>query len=338
MGTSKEKLGKLKRYAANLHIDAERQRRVYDEIKDNAEDDFDFSLLTISAAVMIILGLIVDSSSVILGGVLISPLVWPVLALSLGLVEGKSRLIQSSTDTIVRSAIIIFLLAFFIGLILPDYAVTGGEFLSRTSPTIFELLIAITAGFTGAFIVAYPGIGSAIAGVFIASTLMTPLSIMGIALSHWELGLAMGAFLLYLSNLIAITFASSFFFTLAKFKGPASVRGQEKRKNNLMWTVLSLVTIAIPLLFLTEGTVKERDREIIVKETIAAELADAAILDINMRENGRTLTVGMTIEYPGKLDEAKIGEIEKTLSDKLEKTVVSRIAVIPIVRYWEINN
>lgn len=328
----------MKKYAANFRIDTERQGRVYDEIKDNAEYDFDFSVLTISAAVMIILGLIVDSSSVILGGVLISPLVWPVMALSLGLVEGKSRLIQSSVDTIIRSAIIIFLVAFFMGIISPDYAVTGGEFLSRTSPTIFELLIAIMAGFTGAFIVAYPGISSAIAGVFIASTLITPLSIMGVAISHGEPGLAMGAFLLYLSNLIAITFASSFFFILAKFKGPASESGQEKRKNNLMWTVLSLITIAIPLLFLTEGTVKERDRRAIVEETVVAEFADATILDINIKESGRTLTVGMTIEYPGELDKARIEGVEKLLSDKLEKTVISRIAVIPIVRYWEINN
>ncbi|MDD3006388.1 MAG: TIGR00341 family protein [Candidatus Pacebacteria bacterium] len=333
MEMKKEGLKAIRKHIGPFHIDSERQKKVYDEIKSNAENDFDFYVLTIFAGIIITLGLIVDSSAVIIGGMLLAPLVWPILALSLGLVEGKSRLIQSSAYTLLKSALVIFLISFFMGFISPDYSLSGSEFLARTSPTIFELFIAIAAGFVGAFIVAYPKLGSAIAGVVVAAALVPPLAVMGISMAHKDLALVGGAFLLYLSNLIAVTSAASLLFIIARFKGPVSESGQEKRKNNLTWAILFLIVIAIPLAFLTDGAVTEKNRQTIVEETVTAKLADATIKEVGIESKEQIVTVNVTIEYPGELGSVQIEDIDRILSEKMGQTVVSKITVIPVVRY-----
>ncbi|MFA7169494.1 MAG: TIGR00341 family protein [Candidatus Paceibacterota bacterium] len=338
MEIKKESLKSIRTYIGPFHIDPERQRKVYDEIKTNAENDFDFSVLTVFAGIIITLGLIIDSSAVVIGGMLLAPLVWPILALSLGLVEGKSKLIQNSAYTLLKSAIAIFLISFAMGFISPEYALTGGEFLARTSPTIFELFIALASGFVGAFVITYPKIGSAIAGVVIAAALVPPIAVMGISIAHRNLSLVGGAFLLFLSNLIAVTFSASLLFMVAKFKGPSSEIGQEKRKNNLIWTILFLFVITIPLLLMTNKVVEEKDQQVLVEETMMATISDAKIKDIEIENKKEITTINITIEYPGELSEESVDDIKEILSDKIDRTVVLKVTIIPVVRFWEINN
>jgi len=237
MEIPKEKIkDDIEKYMDPFHIDKKRQEKVYGEIRENAKGDFDFFVLTIFSGIIITLGLVVNSSAVVIGGMLLAPLVWPILSLSMAIIKGRSRLIQDSVFTLLRSTALIFVIALFLGLMSPDYALQGSEFLSRTSPTIFELFIALAAGFVGAFVITYPKIGAAIAGVVIAAAIVPPIAVMGISVSHGNLGMAGGAFILFMSNLIAVTFSSSLLFLAARFKGPSSEKGQERRKNNIRWT------------------------------------------------------------------------------------------------------
>jgi len=338
MEIKKEGLENIKTYIDPFHIGQDRQKKVYDEIKANAEDDFDFSVLIVFASIIITLGLVINSSAVVIGGMLLAPLVWPILALSLGLVEGKPKLIQSSAYTLLKSTITVFFLSFVIGLISPEYALDGAEFLSRTSPTVYELMIALAAGFVGAFVIAYPKIGSAIAGVVIAAALVPPIAVMGISIAHRNLTLAGGAFILYLSNLIAVTFAASTLFIVARFKGPSSESGQAQRKNNIIWTVLFLIVITIPLLMITTSAVKDKSQQTLISEVIAAKLPEANINRVKIDNQTEVATVNITIECTEPPTTEQIENINELLSKKMDKTVISKITVIPIVKTWEINN
>ncbi len=318
-----------------FHIDKKRQEKVYDEIRENAKGDFDFFVLTIFSGIIITLGLVVNSSAVVIGGMLLAPLVWPILSLSMAIIKGRSRLIQDSVFTLLRSTALIFVIALFLGLMSPDYALQGSEFLSRTSPTIFELFIALAAGFVGAFVITYPKIGAAIAGVVIAAAIVPPIPVMGISVSHGNLGMAGGSFILFMSNLIAVTFSSSILFLVARFKGPSSEKGQERRKNNIRWTLVFLFVMTIPLFLITSKVVKENNQQNIVRDVAKVIIPDSNITDVKISEKNNVSTVSITIQYSGDLTEKQINELKDILSIKMDKIIVPRITIVPIIKTWE---
>lgn len=336
MEIPKEKIkDDIEKYMDPFHIDKKRQEKVYGEIRENAKGDFDFFVLTIFSGIIITLGLVVNSSAVVIGGMLLAPLVWPILSLSMAIIKGRSRLIQDSVFTLLRSTALIFVIALFLGLMSPDYALQGSEFLSRTSPTIFELFIALAAGFVGAFVITYPKIGAAIAGVVIAAAIVPPIAVMGISVSHGNLGMAGGAFILFMSNLIAVTFSSSLLFLAARFKGPSSEKGQERRKNNIRWTLVFLFVMTIPLFLITSKVVKENNQQNIVRDVAKVIIPDSNITDVKISEKNNVSTVSITIQYSGDLTEKQINELKDILSIKMDKIVVPRITIVPIIKTWE---
>lgn len=325
----------LKKYTSPFHISSDRQKKVYHEIKESAQGDFDFFMLTIFSGIIITLGLVVDSSAVVIGGMLLAPLVWPILSLSLGIVKGRSKLIQDSSFTLLKSALLIFVIAVIIGIISPSYALKGTEFLSRTSPTIFELFIALAAGFIGAFVIAYPKIGTAIAGVVVAAALVPPITVMGVSVAHGNIVLAGGAFILYLSNLIAVTFSASILFFIARFKGPSSEVGQERRKSNMRWTSLFLFVLMIPLFLITSSTIKENRQQKIVREIVSATIPEAVVTNVSVDDKSEIAIINITIQYSGSLTGNQISDLENVLSKGMDKEAVSRITVVPIIKMWE---
>jgi len=325
----------IKKYIGPFYIDENRQKKVYHEIKESAQGDFDFFVLTIFSGIIITLGLVVDSSAVVIGGMLLAPLVWPVLALSIGIVKGRSRLIQNSAFTLLKSTLLIFVIAIIIGTISPSYALKGTEFLSRTAPTIFELFIALAAGFVGAFVIAYPKIGAAIAGVVVAAALVPPIAVMGVSIVYGNIALAGGAFILYLSNLIAVTFSASILFFIARFKGPSSEKGQERMKNNMRWTLLFLLVLAVPLFLITSNTIKENKQQKIVREIVSAAIPEAVVTNVSIDNKSEILIINITVQCSEDLTGSQISDLEDVLSKGMNKEVVSRITVVPIIKLWE---
>ena len=333
-----EKIKEIKKFISPFRINEERQGKVYGEIKENAKGDFDFFVLTIFSAIIITLGLIVDSSAVVIGGMLLAPLVWPVLALSLAIIKGRSGLLQSSVSTLFRSTVVILLISFVFGFISPDYALKGSEFISRTSPTIFELFIALAAGFVGAFVITYPKIGAAIAGVVVAAALVPPIAVIGLSVSHGNLEMAGGAFILYLSNLIAVTFAASILFLVSKFKGPSTEIGQDKRKSNIRWALIFLIVMAIPLLLITSEAIKEKNQQNAIRQIINAKFPTATIASVDVEDKGEVVVIDVTIQHSDILTENQVNNLAETLSQKMKKVVVPRITIVPIVKLWENGN
>ena len=330
-----EKIKEIEKFISPFHIDKKRQEKVYKEIKENAKGDFDFFVLTIFSAIIITLGLIVDSSAVVIGGMLLAPLVWPILALSIAIVKGRTKLLQSSIATLFRSTVIILLISFVLGFISPEYALKGSEFISRTSPTIFELFIALAAGFVGAFVITYPKIGAAIAGVVVAAALVPPIAVIGLSVSHGNLEMAGGAFILYLSNLIAVTFSASALFIVSKFKGPSTEIGQDKRKSNIRWSLIFLIVMAIPLLLITSEAIKEKKQQNTIRQIINAKFPGASITSVDVEDKGEVVAIDVTIQHPDILTENQVNSLADILSQRMKKTVVPRITVVPIVKLWE---
>jgi uncharacterized hydrophobic protein (TIGR00271 family) len=196
-----------------LRISPEAKPRVYRTVFDAAEVlSLNYGLELILSAGIATLGLVLNSPAVVIGAMLVSPLMGPILAAGLSLaasdlylgVKSLAGIILSIFGAITFSAGIVWLLPFH---------VPTTEILARTQPNVLDLGVAILSGLAGSIVICRGGEGggvTAMPGVAVAVALMPPLCAVGFGIGagfDWQI--ISGAGLLFLTNLVAIT-ASAF--------------------------------------------------------------------------------------------------------------------------------
>lgn len=164
------------------------------------------------------LGLILNSAAVIIGAMLVSPLMAPILGLGLSVAVGDAYLAVKSLLTILASLLVATLTAALITFLTPINEVTP-EILARTNPSMLDLFVALFCGLVAAYSSVRSGgheaLGSVAPGAAIGVALMPPVCVVGYGLGHGFHGSMMwGAFLLFLTNLLAIMIVSSLFYVL----------------------------------------------------------------------------------------------------------------------------
>jgi uncharacterized hydrophobic protein (TIGR00271 family) len=190
--------------------------------------DWNYWIELLLAAGIATLGLVLNSPAVIIGAMLISPLMAPIIAAGLALASGDIYLAARATVNLVLS--IAGSVAFSAALvwILPFHSATP-EILARTHPSLLDLAVAIFSGLAGTLLLLRGGGGggvTALPGVAIAVALMPPLCTVGFGVGAGLLREVMsGAFLLFLTNLAAII-ASAFFLFLAARMDAKGIREQ----------------------------------------------------------------------------------------------------------------
>ncbi len=201
-----------------LRIDPLNRPRVYKQVYETADfTNLHYWLGIVFSAGIATLGLVQNSPAVIIGAMLISPLMGPIMATGLGLAVGDFYLALKAIGTLVASIAVAVGLSALIVWILPFHSETG-EILARINPTLLDLGIALFSGLAGSVVVGRAG-GSdgvtALPGVAIAVALMPPLCTMGFGMgSGWNVRIMGGAGLLFLTNLVAIVSSAFVVFLL----------------------------------------------------------------------------------------------------------------------------
>ena len=173
-----------------------------------------FLSLMAFATVLAALGVILDSTAVVIGAMLVAPLMTPLMALALSLSMGWPR--RSARAAAVAGSGI--LLAIGLAALLssavpiPLSLTTNPQVLGRVSPTLLDLFVALAAGGAGAFALSRTDVSDALPGVAIAISLVPPLTVVGIALERGEWAAAGGALLLFTTNLLSILVAGAVVF------------------------------------------------------------------------------------------------------------------------------
>lgn len=199
-----------------LHIEEEHKLEIYKLVFRGAEfNELNYWLEIVFAIGIATLGLITNSPAVVIGAMLISPLMGPIIANGLAIALGDFYLGFKSLLTLLFSTLGSILLAAFITWVLPFRNPTA-EILARVQPTLLDLGIAILSGMAGAAVICRGGRGggvTALPGVAIAVALMPPLGVVGFGVGvGWEWEIIRGGGLLFLTNLVAIIFSSFLVF------------------------------------------------------------------------------------------------------------------------------
>lgn len=173
--------------------------------------NFDFVALISLSTVIAALGLLQDSSAVIIGAMLIAPLMTPILGVGLALSQGNAVLARLAFQSIAFGVGTSFLLAVVVGLLDSGahQMVITEQMWARGWPGIIDLWVAFASGLAAAYAHSRPGLVAALPGVAIAAALVPPIATSGLACAAGEFRLAYGSFLLFFANTVAIVLAAS---------------------------------------------------------------------------------------------------------------------------------
>lgn len=308
-----------------IKIDNENKTRIYERIALLSQPTFSFYLMVILSTIIASFGLLAGSTAVVIGAMLVAPLMGPIFGIGLGLSTGDKKLIKNSIVSELFGIIVAITIAVLIGLI-PIRLGLSSEIISRTQPTIYDIIIALFSGFAGAYALVDEKIGAALPGVAIATAIVPPLASCGICLALQQWSLAGGAFLLFFVNFLAIELAAStvyWFYGLIKLpdKTVTSISAFFRR----FW--LSLTVLLFVAIFMTKSLQQIAANRALtesLKETITEQVAaytGARVSDIRYQYAGKELQVMAEVLTPQEIDSRQVAQIEKILQNKVDKNI-----------------
>jgi uncharacterized hydrophobic protein (TIGR00271 family) len=203
------------------NLEPEERRRVMDELAITRVEHWvwRFTIMLTLSVIVAVMGLSADSAAVVIGAMLLAPLMQPVLATAACLSMSLLRKSLASLLKVALATAWCIGIAYLISTILPDGPLSG-EVEARTRPDIRDLVVALAAGAAGAYATVRKDASSSLPGVAVAVALVPPLATIGITLEAQKPTLAIGASLLYFTNLAAIVFAGVMVFIATGFVPP----------------------------------------------------------------------------------------------------------------------
>ena len=215
------------------------------------------------------LGLNVNSTAVIIGAMLISPLMGPIMGFGLAVGISDFELLKQSFKSYLLTTFISVVTSTLYFSLTPLNEVQS-ELLARTSPTIYDVLIALFGGLAGIIAVSTKEKGNVIPGAAIATALMPPLCTAGFGLATGNIFYFLGAFYLYFINSVFISFATYLGVRFMHFKRKDFVDKQREQMVRRYIVAVVLVTMC-PAFYLTYGIVKSTFYEASANSFIAKE-------------------------------------------------------------------
>ena len=195
-------------------VSSERKTQIIEEIGLGSEPRGSFYALLLTASMIASFGLMADSTAVVIGAMLVSPLMTPIQGISLALVRGDGRLLGHAVRSEVVGALLAICVPAVFGM-LPINVEATPEMLARTQPNLLDLLVAVLAGFAGAYAMIDERISPALPGVAIATAIVPPLANCGLCLGLGAYAGALGSFLLFFANVLSILLITALVFMVA---------------------------------------------------------------------------------------------------------------------------
>lgn len=294
-----------------------------------------FILLSI-ANLIALSGLLMNSIPVIIGAMLISPLMGPILSFGYAFVTGDKIIFQRAFKKISTSIALTLLVAAIATYISPLKDITN-EIAVRTRPNLYDLVIAFLSGTAGAVAVCTrKGYITIVPGVAIATAVIPPLSVSGFGLGTGNPQILLGGIFLFFTNFVAITISTSVVFYAYGFK-PSIITEEDVSsfRRRVYGLAVLLVVISIPLVYTLHTTIKTARLRVDIYNSLKKEFErerNSRLSTVNFSEKNGTLDIFVTVNTEAYLMDNEISEIERALKDDLRRDTalyVDQIIVHP---------
>jgi len=299
-------------------------------------------LLTL-ATIICTYGVIAGSTATVIGGMIIAPLMTPIMATTLAIILGNRLRMWRSVLVVSLSILYVIGLAIVLSVFISPVFIgfeSNPEIIGRISPNMLALFMALGSGAAGAFAVSREDVGDTLPGVAIAISLVPPLCVVGITLSHAEWIGATGAFVLFLTNFLAIVLIGGAVFWFSGVSA-GNIGTDEKvaRKNAIKTAFVAIVIVGFVLSFNGYRTV-ERDRDYAITwMTVETWLEDTpyTITGITLIHQPSDILVprpvGVVVKVAGTGPLPDLGLLAASLEQNLGYSVFLEVRSVPQERF-----
>jgi uncharacterized hydrophobic protein (TIGR00271 family) len=287
----------------------------------DARLDQRFVLLIVLSASIATLGLLQSSSAVVIGAMLVSPLLGPIMGIGFGLATLDSVLIKRAIVTLAAGMALAILVAVAIIWLSPMQDVTP-ELRARTQPTLLDLGVAVVGGVAGVYAIMRK-LSGVMVGVAIATALVPPLSTVGFGLATGRMDFALGASLLFLTNTLAIAFAATVVARLNRF-GPSLT--PQHTAMQVVGIVASLGLLSIPLALSLNGIVQEVRARAVVQNVLEQAIGGGGRIDTLTVNAQRDTVVIDTVLLVDRFDPGLRSRLMTEVREQLGRPVSVTVA------------
>ena len=258
------------------------------------------------------LGLNVNSTAVIIGAMLISPLMGPIIGMGLALGIADLDLFKQSIKNYLVSTFISVITA-TIYFTLSPITDAQSELLARTSPTLYDVLIALFGGAAGFLAMSTKGRNNVVPGVAIATALMPPLCTAGYGLAVQNTSYFFGAFYLYFINTVFIAFTTCVGVRFLHFHRKQFINREQMRRVNLYIVSIIIITI-IPASYMTWNIIKQSVFENNIENFVTKELNYSGTNILSHQYDLKTKTLHV-VAVGNPISTDSIAKAQKTMAN-----------------------
>ncbi|KGO86632.1 membrane protein [Flavobacterium rivuli WB 3.3-2 = DSM 21788] len=297
----------------NLHEGEDDRETTLENIRKNIS--FKGANLWILACAIIVasVGLNVNSTAVIIGAMLISPLMGPIVGAGFALGIYDFTLLKRSLKNLLNATVVslsVSTLYFY----LSPFKEVQSELLARTSPNIYDILIAFFGGVVGVIAVTRSEKGNPIPGVAIATALMPPLCTAGygLATAHWTF--FFGAFYLYCINCVFIGIATFLIIKYLKYPAIKQVNDKQQKQVRIIITVL-IIAMLVPSSYLAYSLYREQQFKKNADLFIENEFSNKGYTVVYKKTDFNTKSKKLELAFLSKrFDKAEIAKLKEELN------------------------
>lgn len=314
-------------------------QKVYSDMKANLVFNTPEAFILMCAIVIASVGLNVGSTAVVIGAMLISPIMGPIQTIGFSIATGNKDMLKKAIRLFAKLVIISLVSSTVYFLISPLNQATS-EIIARTSPTFWDVLIALFGGLAGIIGVTRSEKSNVIPGVAIATALMPPLATVGFGIAHLNMAYALGALYLFILNAIFIAIASVIGVTLIGMRklDVEGFRSNERSRKQLYGLLFVIVVPSIiSSMFQIDAQVVSSHVDELVANQIETESRKVVSTEIDYDTNTITLIVvgdhisnrqlnsvqESLVEY--SLDEYSVNIVQNSYIDTITSTVTSNL-------------
>lgn len=293
--TNREK-SRLRRYLHRI-FDIRADMMTYEEIAEMMEENTIIqgaNMWILMLAILIAsIGLNVNSTAVIIGAMLISPLMSGILTMGYALAVRDLTMMKKAMGRFTTQVVISLIVSSLYFLITP-LDIPTNEMIARTSPTLWDVSIALFGGIAGMIGNTRNKKGNVVPGVAIATALMPPLCTAGYGLATWQPRFLLGAFYLFAINTLFIMLSSALVTYLLKVPVKQHLDQKKQKKINYMVALITIVTV-IPSILIGSATVYGSVMEKNISEYLANEFVfeDTQMVQSNTDNLNHVISVSL---------------------------------------------
>ncbi|MGB7961934.1 MAG: DUF389 domain-containing protein [Propionicimonas sp.] len=211
-----------------------------------------FWVLLVLAAIIASAGVVADSTATVIGAMIVAPLMTPILGTALALVLADRRELLHNAGLVLVGAMAVVAIGYLVGALHANdvLAATNAQVAGRVSPKLIDLTAALATGVVGAFALVRSDVSDTLPGVAIAISLVPPLAVVGLTLESGAPSEAMGALLLFATNVTAIIATGTFVLLAFRVRHVLAASGRPvpaMSKRTIAAVLATVLAVALPL-------------------------------------------------------------------------------------------